>query len=283
MFFQPCLYSQERGPQLPFTLSMVDYGSDLHWHNHLELLYGEVGSYSVGLMDGEFECGPGELVLINAKEPHSTRPLTRGASWYVLQVTCELLCPPSMDYANIKYFKAFLENEVPFQRKLSVQPDGELHRILRQFSDAYWARDLTYELRAHAALLDLFALLFQKKYILMTPSLEQHQREMDLIQPVLRYVQTNYRNDIRLGDMTSMLYMCSARFCKLFKRVMGKTFSEYVNSVRIIEAKMQLLITTEKVTVIAMNVGFDNVTYFNRVFKKHCGMTPSEYRELHMR
>ncbi|MDL2205303.1 AraC family transcriptional regulator [Eubacteriales bacterium OttesenSCG-928-N13] len=281
MFFQPYLYFKERGLQLPFALATVDYGSDLHWHNHLELLLGREGRYSVELMDEAFECGPNELVIINAKEPHQTKPLTRGASWDVLQVTNELLCPPSMDYANVKYFKAFLENEVAFTRKIQLVDGDPLLQIFDEFSSAYWNKDLSFELRAHAMILCLFALLFQQKHIEMTYSFAERQREMDLIQPVLRYVHTNYRNDIRLSEMTQMLYMCSARFCKLFKRVMGKTFSEYVNSVRINEAKAQLLITAEKVTVIAMNVGFDNVTYFNRVFKQHCGVTPTEYRELH--
>ena len=67
----------------------------------------------------------------------------------------------------------------------------------------------------------------------------------------------------------------------MFKKEIGITYSEYIISKRIAKAQFLLKNTTDTVINIAAISGFNNVTYFNRVFKKHLRLTPTEYRKLH--
>ena len=80
-------------------------------------------------------------------------------------------------------------------------------------------------------------------------------------------------------EMAQLIFLSGASFCRLFKRVMGKTFSEYINALRIREAKRLLLVTNEKIINISTTVGYDNVTYFNKVFLRECGLSPGSYRK----
>jgi len=72
---------------------------------------------------------------------------------------------------------------------------------------------------------------------------------------------------------TSIFY-----FCKLFKKVTGTTFTEFVSRTRVEKAKNLLLNPNLRVSEIAYEVGFQSLTHFNRVFKQIMGESPTEYR-----
>jgi AraC-like DNA-binding protein len=95
------------------------------------------------------------------------------------------------------------------------------------------------------------------------------------------YIQHHYAEELRLDRMAEMAAMGSSYFSHLFKVIVGKTFVEYVNELRIKKA-MELLRETERtVTEVHLQAGFQNLGYFNRAFKKYTGVTPSYYRKRH--
>jgi two-component system response regulator YesN len=69
-------------------------------------------------------------------------------------------------------------------------------------------------------------------------------------------------------------------FCRLFKKVLGMSFVEYVHRMRIDHAKDLLLSSDHAVAYIAGEVGFENVSHFNRVFRRFTGITPSSFRKI---
>jgi AraC-like DNA-binding protein len=77
----------------------------------------------------------------------------------------------------------------------------------------------------------------------------------------------------------ALIHLSPGAFCKFFKRITGKTFSDYVNEVRIANVCNQLMATDKQVAEIAYGNGFETLTYFNRVFLKKKGMRPGEYRK----
>jgi AraC-like DNA-binding protein len=74
--------------------------------------------------------------------------------------------------------------------------------------------------------------------------------------------------------------MSEAAFCRYFKRNTHKTFSQFVNEIRISHATRLLMGKENNITDICYTCGFDNVSYFNRQFKIHQGITPREYRKV---
>lgn len=96
---------------------------------------------------------------------------------------------------------------------------------------------------------------------------------------IFNYVFENYQHNIDIKSAASLACMSEAAFCRYFKRSTRKTFSQFVNEIRISHATKLLLGKENNVTDICYACGFDNVSYFNRQFKIHQGITPREYRK----
>ncbi len=94
-----------------------------------------------------------------------------------------------------------------------------------------------------------------------------------------RYVQERYAEELTLESMVRRLDVSVSYFSKLFKQETGMTFIQYVNYVRIAQAKEVLLCSNQLISATAYSCGFTTVQHFNRAFKKETGMTPNEYRQ----
>ena len=74
-------------------------------------------------------------------------------------------------------------------------------------------------------------------------------------------------------------YMSYHHFCRIFKKVTGKTFIQYLNFVRLREAEKLLIMSDKSVSEIAVSVGFQNTSYFSHIFKKEKSVCPMTYRK----
>lgn len=102
----------------------------------------------------------------------------------------------------------------------------------------------------------------------------------DVIENVKTYVKRNYFNDLNLEFISSLFYMNRSYLSHLFKKKAGESFIDYVNIIRTEEAKRLLKTSDKKMYQIAKAVGYDNVKYFFRIFKKITGITPEQYRKI---
>jgi YesN/AraC family two-component response regulator len=100
------------------------------------------------------------------------------------------------------------------------------------------------------------------------------------IQQAVRFINDNYRTDIRHDAVAWEARMSPAHFSRIFKKVMGLSYQDYLNSRRITKAKNLLRTSPQSVTEIAFSLGFADPTGFGRIFKKLTGHTPSAFRSL---
>lgn len=100
----------------------------------------------------------------------------------------------------------------------------------------------------------------------------------DAVEKVKIYVQKNYKNDLSMEFISSLLYLNRSYLSHLFKEKTGEKFVDYLNNVRIEKSKELLKSTDKKMYAIAKAVGYDNIKYFFRIFKKKTGLTPEQYR-----
>src|SRR5262249_48423731 len=104
------------------------------------------------------------------------------------------------------------------------------------------------------------------------------QKPYDFTQ-LLHTLRERFQESISVDEAARMVNLSKAHFCKVFKQVTGKTLIEYIHLLRVQEAERLLLDTNYPVTEIADRVGFSNMTYFGRVFKKMRSTTPTEIRK----
>lgn len=100
----------------------------------------------------------------------------------------------------------------------------------------------------------------------------------DKIEKIFNYIKMNLGDVIRLEDAASMVNMTVISFSRLIKQQAGKTFVEFVNELRIGIATRMLIETNESISEICFTCGFNNISNFNRIFKKNINCTPSEFR-----
>ncbi|MBN2348355.1 MAG: helix-turn-helix domain-containing protein [Bacteroidales bacterium] len=100
----------------------------------------------------------------------------------------------------------------------------------------------------------------------------------DKIKKVYEYVQQNYSNKIKVEDVAEMLNMSLVTFSRLMKLRTLRTFVEFLNDIRLGHATRWLLESDMNIAEIAYKSGFNNLGYFNKVFKKAKGCTPSEFK-----
>ncbi len=99
------------------------------------------------------------------------------------------------------------------------------------------------------------------------------------IEKVYNFVKENYAQKIKVEDAASIINMTVISFSRLIKQRTGKTFIEFVNDLRLGFATRKLIETNDSVSEICFKCGFNNISHFNRVFKKKQHCTPSEFRQ----
>ena len=98
---------------------------------------------------------------------------------------------------------------------------------------------------------------------------------------ILQYIRHNYQENLKLGTIAELFGYNSSYLGKVFSKATGKNFNSYIDEVRIENSKKLLLDHDYKVYEISQLVGYTNVDYFHKKFKKYVGMSPAEYRKSH--
>lgn len=110
-------------------------------------------------------------------------------------------------------------------------------------------------------------------------AVQRNHAEPPVITRARQFILEHQGEPLSLGQVARAVNTSTFYFCKLFKKVTGVNFTEYVSRVRVEKARNLLLNPNLRVSEIAYEVGFQSLTHFNRVFKKLLGQSPTEYRE----
>ncbi|MEK3720732.1 response regulator [Paenibacillus sp. FSL H8-0034] len=100
-----------------------------------------------------------------------------------------------------------------------------------------------------------------------------------VVKKIKEIIQTTYHRNLSLNEMAEQVYLTSTYICLIFKHETGETINEYLTKTRLEKAKEHLKDPLQKLNQIGQSVGYPDPSYFTRLFKKHTGMTPTEYRE----
>ena len=164
----------------------------------------------------------------------------------------------------------------------NIMPEGaHAERLLRSIGEKQSLADTTEKSFSFERCERIGELV--ESYIRMILALcteESEKKKFDpLIENLKSYIEANLEYKIDLGLLAQIFHYNEKYLGRLFKKRMNMSFSEYVNMRRVERGRELLLDGDDTVINISCKIGFNNVTYFNRVFKKYYGVTPSEYRQ----
>jgi AraC-like DNA-binding protein len=266
-------------PNLPFS-AFISAGSrniKYHRHNHIELLYLIDGNSTALIQQETFSLKASDFLIVHSGEGHSF--IMDNCRFLVIQFMPSVINP---DYASLyenKYLLPFLQKQSSYPKHITLSGENKIVEMFTEILGDFNTKKPGYELNIKGNLYKIFAWLINNEYIVLPAVQGVDVTDIDNIAVLLQFVKNHYGEKITDDTASQITYMSYHHFCRVFKKVTGKTFVEYLNFVRLYEAEKLLVYTDTKITDIALAVGFSNTAYFSRVFKEKMGITPLVYRK----
>ena len=234
-----------------FDENKVNKNNGWHYHPELELVYinGGSGKRQIGSHVSYFRNG--DLILIGSNLPHCgfTDKLTGNKSETLIQMKADFLGNDFFSIPEMRNIYKLFE-VADFQRLLSIL------NILNQLATS-----------------DEIKVLNGEGF-----SMETEVKDNDRINIVFNHVKANFKEDISLDEIADMVSMTVPSFCRYFKKITNKTFTQFVNEYRLVHASKLLAEQPISITQVCYDSGFNNFSHFNKSFKAFTGQNPSEYR-----
>lgn len=258
---------------------------DAHWHYYIEMLFSLSGKASVFLGGKCYSFNEGDLVLINAREVHSiTADVGEDVKYIVVKFDPEVLYTTSRTVFESKYVLPFTMAKASPQKVFSKQEIEEtpIPALLNEIYEEFGSKKYGFELaiRTHICRIFLWILRnWEKKGVsLDVVSHPLKENDMQMLQKVFDYLDQNYMQDVTAEAVARMCNLSYSYFSRQFKAIMGKTFTDYLNYIRITEAEKLLLTTDLNITQVALDTGFSNSSYFIQQFKHYKSISPKQFR-----
>ena len=259
------------------------FTAPLHFHHGYELIwiiksYGKLyaGNRIMNFTDGDmYFFGPGLAHCFYNEKSGANAEETAHA--IVVQFTEDFMGKDFFNKPELRKIKKTL-HEAHSGIKL-INTDQTLQSVFTQFSPDHNIKNLITLLQ----LLELFAAQPENNisYILSGPHKAIfNENDPSKIEAVFKYVLENFKSDVNSKKAASLACLNNAAFCRYFKRRTKKTFSQFVNDVRITHATGLLLEDDFNITEVGFECGYNNISYFNRQFKALMKKTPLEYRKV---
>lgn len=252
----------------------------VHWHDAVELIMPLENEYIVTADDHEYHIPEYDVLVIPPAVLHSM-PAVKGRRLIFQCDNSALGDVPALD---------------PIMRGL-ISPvlidsdyDKELHVLARKtmtdILSLYNTKSELTDVRIYTALIELLTSLRETQ--LEKQNLQMKFESIELgdyrtkFSAVLKYIDTNYMNDITLDQLADVAGYSKYHFSRIFKQYSSMSYLRYINARRTKAAEQLLLGPEMPITEVAMRSGFRSLTTFNRIFKeiKHC--TPSDFKRLYM-
>lgn len=250
-----------------------------HWHRHMEFLYFISGKAIIYCDSKPILAEAGDLIVINSNELHQGQNLSSKLARYCIIIDPDIFYTSFMDICETKYISPIVQNYILFQNKISN--DKEIKNYIEHMINEYENHENGFELMIKGYIYQLLAILVRKYAIsYLTPEeYEKRVENLEMFNSVFEYVEGHYAQKISLQTAVNMVNLSQAHFCRLFKGLTGKTFIEYVNYIRLNKAEQMLKNSDMSVTEIAISVGFSDINYFSRLFKRYKGVSPTDIRK----
>lgn len=257
--------------------------SEMHIHSSIEVIFLIRGKLEITTNSHTFTLFPGELALIRKFAIHAINVISDdGCEYYTVKFHMSIL----NDFAsaeNINYYHSFFSIDAKVDSLVWRRDELDGSDILPAINEVL----RTYAAEGLFAFFKLklnignFILAMMRDCYNRTPehfnSLRFNDSMARNIKKAIELINANYKNPISAADAAKAVGLSYNYFSNCFSRVTGKTFTQYLNKVRINHAKYQLLISEKNISEIAQYVGFENVSYFAQEFRRQTGMTPTEF------
>lgn len=265
------------------NIQYFEFTSDYHTqndsHNFCELLYVDKGTITVTSDNFKGNLSVNQMIIHNANEVHSlSTPDNVAPNVIIIGFKCEspyLDCfskaPVKLSSENTKALAKILQEAMNIYEPPYDVPNTT---YMKKRKDYPFGTDQMIKLS-----LEAFLILLVREYLSSNAKISKGVDAVENSDPVHRYISENYNFKITLANLCFLFSTNKTTLCRNFKEKHGDTVMNYINKLRIREAKILLREGKDGITEISDRIGYDSVHYFSRIFKKYTGQSPSEYQK----
>lgn len=259
-----------------------------YWHNFIQIGYVLEGKCAHYIRDKAFPCGRGDIVVIPPYVPHLVScPEGRLALAEVGFVPgfirgANEMCESDAFFSELGSSNLFDTQNAGAHPVISLTGKHKIlaDELFQSLADEYDEHSAGFLLSMRAGIMKLLVLMGRAlgdgAAASSGQAVSSYQRET--LNRSLEYIGQNYMQHINIDTVSRAAHLSRSHYARLFRQATGRSFVQYVNELRIGKACELLAETSGRVIDICRGAGFNDVTYFNRVFKGMTGLSPGQYR-----
>ncbi|MBP5324851.1 MAG: AraC family transcriptional regulator [Pseudobutyrivibrio sp.] len=260
----------------PCTIPLDFDSVPLHWHEDTEFIYIKKGKGIIVIDGQEHIVEAGDIAFILPGRVHGIYQYEDSSIEYENILFDTKMFSSTTDDFYDTFLLPFFENtvEIPhiFHRGVtgyeSIKKYLDANDNISSHREGAWG--LAIKGNMYLLLFNLVTLYEEKIDI-------AESKRIDKLKPVIKHVELHYSQQMTVADMAKLAGFSESHFMRFFKDVFGVSFITYLNDYRLSMAARLLLSTEENILTISQQVGFENLSHFNRCFKKKYNKTPREY------
>lgn len=250
-----------------------------HWHNEVELIRVKEGHMRCYVNDEAFLLDKGELCFINLHQMHRLNNVDEEDG-----IVETLQLDPRMLSQNKEVYEKYVEPVLDDRDFAHLRMDGRngytriIFNLFSQIKKLAMEKEVGYELDV----LSLVHMIFRRLYLLYSEvetKKVNNYNDIDLQKKMTSFIYENYGKKIKLEDIASAAGISRSKCASIFKKFTEKTPITFLNSYRLEMSCRMLTHTDDSLAEIAWDCGFQDQSYFNRLFMREFDMTPLQWRK----
>lgn len=269
----------------PFQISRVILNSQnshpdtWHWHSYFEITCVQRGRGNYFVNGQEYTMDKGDIIIFNNVEPHGWKLLDEDMELLVMIFSPEFVAE-KLSFFDSGYLKPFVERGSNFKNRIGYEEpvSHEIRKGIREIYLEWEEKKDGYHLMIKANILRILTMLIRayQDESKSDEMLKEKKNSMKRLEQAFQYINSHFCEKITLEEAAGAAFMSPSYFSTYFRKVTNISFSEYVTRLRISHARELLKKTDRSVTDIAMECGFNNISNFYRLYKRHTGHPPRE-------
>ncbi len=268
--------------ELPISIfeinqSSFDYIMPVHWHSEFEILRVVSGELELYVNSECYLLKAGDFAFINCNYLHHAEP--HDCFYEYIDFDLQIL--------RTKYNNFYLHYIEPLQNGESHTYTTLPHRekriedAIENLFEALKEKSALSEIKTISSIFTIFEYFFTNSLTIKNSLFKKYLRQAAIVSNLMHWIDDKYTDNISLTMLAEKAQLSQNYICKIFKEYARKTPIEYINEVRIRNICREFEKGETNVTAVATRNGYNDISYFCKVFKKHTGLTAKKYAAQH--
>ena len=248
-----------------------------HWHEEWEWIWVEDGNINLTISGKKIIAHKNDILFINGKELHGINSINKTNSiHHALVFNSEIIINKINDQTQLETIGPLTNGLFSFPSVIPANLNKDYREIMQEMVKIHLEQKENWYFLIKINILKMVYLLSINKQVNTKP--KDKNSNFDFSNTIV-FIHENYMNQLKVDDLALSSNMSKGHFIRKFHAEIGQTPIEYINQYRIYKASKLLETTNQNVTEAALNCGFNNISYFIKLFKSTVGLSPKKYAQ----